>query len=77
MSYCYKPVGILSVYHCDNNMTITLNFFCTYRNKCVIYYVSRLIFRLFSKWIKGQERPPNGSLVQLNTKESKTTLEFE
>lgn len=35
------------------------------------------IFRLFSKWIKGEERPPNGSLVQLNTKESKTTLEIE
>lgn len=35
------------------------------------------VAELFSKWIKGEERPPNGSLVQLNTKESKTTLEFE
>jgi hypothetical protein len=36
-----------------------------------------LLFRLFSKWIKGEERPPNGSLVQLNTKENKTTLDIE
>lgn len=35
------------------------------------------IAELFSKWIKNEERPPNGSLVQLNTKENKTTLEFE
>lgn len=36
-----------------------------------------ILFRLFSKWIKGNERPPNGSLVQLVTKDSKTTLNIE
>lgn len=35
------------------------------------------VAELFSKWIKNEERPPNGSLVQLNTKENKTTLEIE
>ncbi|XP_025410326.1 dihydropteridine reductase [Sipha flava] len=35
------------------------------------------VAELFSKWIKGEERPPNGSLVQLNTKENKTTLDIE
>jgi len=35
------------------------------------------VAELFSKWIKNEERPPNGSLVQLNTKDSKTTLDIE
>lgn len=35
------------------------------------------IAELFSKWIKGEERPPNGSLVQLITKENKTSLTIE
>uniref|UniRef100_A0A2S2PM44 Dihydropteridine reductase n=2 Tax=Schizaphis graminum TaxID=13262 RepID=A0A2S2PM44_SCHGA len=35
------------------------------------------VAELFSKWIKNEERPPNGSLVQLNTKENKTTLDIE
>ncbi|VVC32108.1 Short-chain dehydrogenase/reductase SDR,NAD(P)-binding domain [Cinara cedri] len=35
------------------------------------------IAELFSKWTKGEDRPPNGSLVQLITKENKTTLEIE
>lgn len=41
-----------------------------------IIHLFYFVFRLFSKWIKGEERPPNGSLVQLITKENKTTLEI-
>jgi len=36
-----------------------------------------VFFRLISKWIKGEERPPNGSLVQLITKDNKTSLKIE
>lgn len=36
-----------------------------------------LFFRLFSKWIINEERPPNGSLVQLITKDNTTTLDIE
>jgi dihydropteridine reductase len=35
------------------------------------------VVELFAKWIKGEERPPNGSLVQLITKNSKTILNIE